>query len=346
MKLMLARLSEDWQAHWGHPLALVETFVDPQFYQGTAYKVSGWCHLGRTAGWKRDAADFYLKHDQPKQIWVRELARRACPKLSADTLPPEWASAELPLIPRCTAKAAEIRSLVERLRAEVPEFRRAQALAYPVAGLVALVVMAMATGVRKGPDDLALYADTLSQGQLRALRFRLDRRTGEVRCPKKTVFHTLLTLVDAAALERALLIWQDQLLGPVQDNIVLIDGKKMRGAGVEMVNATSGSGRFLGSTITAAKSNEIPAARTVLKTLDLTGKIVIADALHTNTATSQQVLYEQGGDYLLTVKGNQPELQKTLNGLFEKQAFSPTTHGVDPSASGGEEPGPDGNSLP
>jgi hypothetical protein len=32
MKLMLGRLSEDWQARWGHPLALAESFVDPQLY--------------------------------------------------------------------------------------------------------------------------------------------------------------------------------------------------------------------------------------------------------------------------------------------------------------------------
>lgn len=88
MKLMLARLSPDWQTHWGHPLALVETFVDPQRFQGTAYKVSGWSHLGRTAGWKRAAADFYLKHDAPKQIWVRELVQQACVKLRAPELPP------------------------------------------------------------------------------------------------------------------------------------------------------------------------------------------------------------------------------------------------------------------
>ena len=52
MKLMLRQLSEDWEKRWEHPIALVETFVDPRFYQGTAYKVSGWSHLGRSAGWK------------------------------------------------------------------------------------------------------------------------------------------------------------------------------------------------------------------------------------------------------------------------------------------------------
>jgi hypothetical protein len=337
MKLMLARLSADWQERWGHPLALVETFVDPQLYQGTAYKVSGWSHLGRTAGWKRDTTDYYQKHERPKQVWVRELVRGACRKLRAPTLPPEWASVESAGRPRCTARAAEIRSLIEILRTEVPEFRRAQARAYPVDGLVALVVMALTTGVRQGPDDLALYADTLSPGQLRALRFRLDPRTRAVRCPKKTVFHTLLTAVPAEVIERALLRWQDQLLGPAQDDVVLIDGKKLRGGKVEMVNATTGCGRFLGAVVTAKKSHEIEAARVVLRGLDLTGKTVVADALHTNRPTAQQILYEQGSDYLLTVKGNQPDLQKTLSPLFVPNSFSPSAQPQDPRPGAGEE---------
>jgi hypothetical protein len=340
MKLMLSRISQDWREQWGHPLALVETFVDPQLYQGTAYKVSGWCHLGRTAGWKRDAQDFYLKHERPKQIWVRELEPKACQKLRALDLPPAWAAAEAGLIPRCAAKAGEIRSLMEVLLAQIPEFRRPQSLAYPVAGMVALIVMAMATGVRKGPEDLAQYADTLSQGQLRALRFRRERQTGQIRCPKKTVFHTVLTQVDAALLEAALLAWQDRLLGPAQDNVLLIDGKKMRGGGVEMVNATTGSGRYVGGRITESKSNEIPAARQVLEKLDLSGKIVVADALHTQDETARQILYQQGGDYLLTVKANQPTLQKTLASLFEKQAFSPSAQSPLPSHPAGGEPGP------
>lgn len=339
MKLMLSRISGDWTERWGHPLALVETFVDPRLYQGTAYKVSGWCHLGRTAGWKRDAEDFYVKHDQPKQIWVRELERGACAKLRAQDLPPAWASAEAGLIPRCAVKAEEIRGLMDTLRAETPEFRRPQSLAYPVAGMVALIVMAMATGVRKGPDDLAQYADTLSQGQLRALRFRRDRRTGLIRCPKKTVFHTVLSEVDAALLEAALLGWQNRLLGPAQDNIILVDGKKMRGGAVEMVNATTGSGRYVGGKITESKSNEIPAARQVLEKLDLRGKIVIGDALHTQVETARQILYEQGGDYLLTVKGNQPTLQKTLASLFAQQAFPPSAQNGLPNPAGGGKPG-------
>ena len=346
MKLMLARLSQDWLERWGHPLALVESFVDPQLFQGTAYKVSGWSHLGRTAGWQRDAADFYLKHDAPKQIWVRELVKKACVKLRAPELPPAWAGAELDLRPRCHVQAGEIRGLLELLRQELVEFRRPQALAYPLAGMIALVVMAMATGVRQGPDDLARYADTLSQGQLRALRFRADVRTRRIRCPKKTVFHHVLKEVDGERLERLLLRWQEQLLGPVQDRIVIVDGKKMRHGAVEMVNAVSGSGRFLGGVITADKSNEIPAARKVLGQLDLAGKTVLTDALHTNMETAQQILYQQGGDYLMTVKGNQPTLHQTLESLFTQRAFSPSTQRAHPSHPAGEQLRPGGNPQP
>jgi hypothetical protein len=345
MKRMLARLSQDWLERWRHPIALVETFVDPQLYQGTAYKVSGWSHLGKTAGWKRDASDFYIKHDAPKQIWVRELVKKACVKLRAAQLPRQWAMVEEEALARCTNTVKEIDSLMESLRAQLPEFRRAQALGYPVAGMVCLIVMAMATGVRKGPDDLAQFADTLSQPQLRVLGFRRDKRTLLHRCPKKTTFTRVLTQVDAAVLEQVLLDWQRRLTGPVQDSLVIIDGKKMRHGGVEMVNAANGHGQYLGGVITQTKSNEIPAARQLLGRLELTGKIVLADALHTQVETAQQILFEQGGEFLLTVKANQPTLQKTLQNLFQQRAFSPSDPAAQPGAQARAQSRQIGNSL-
>lgn len=345
MKLMLGQLSQDWEKRWGHPIVLVETFVDPRFYQGTAYKVSGWSHLGRTAGWKRAADDFYEKNEAPKQIWVRELVKKACVKLRAQELAPAWAKVEETMTARCTAKVAQISSLMEAVRTEIPEFRRAEALAYPLAGLIGLMVMASAQGVTRGPQDLADYADTLSQAQLRALRFRREVASGEIRCPKKTTFSRVLHQVDDDAVERVLLQWPDQILGPKQDRIVVIDGKKIRHGGVEIVNAVNSTGRFLGSVVTESKSNEIPAGRHLLRPQDLIGKIVVADALHTQDETAQQILYEQGGDYLFTVKGNQLTVEKTLESLFAKQAFSPTPHGADPGDEAGAQPGPAGDSL-
>jgi predicted transposase YbfD/YdcC len=339
MKLMLARLSSDWESTWGHPVALAESFVDPQQYRGTAYKVSGWSRLGFTRGWKRSAVDFYEKHGHPKQVWVRELVKNACAKLRAAQLPPPWAEALPKVPPRCRAKASEITSLMERLGRDLPEFRRKQSLAYPIAGMLALIAMAVFSGVTKGYEDLADYAATLSPAQLRALRFRVHRTTGRARCPQRTSFQRVLTGVDAEMLERVLLLWQEQVLGPVQDQLVVLDGKELRHADVESVNAVSGTGRWLGSTKVKEGSNEIPAAREQLAKLDVVGKIVLADAAHTQVKTAKQILYEQGGDYLLTVKKNQKGLFETLSTLFTEQRFSPSAHPAHPRHDPGEKPG-------
>jgi predicted transposase YbfD/YdcC len=346
MKLMLARLSSDWENTWGHPVALAESFVDPQQYRGTAYKVSGWSQLGFTSGWKRSAVDFYEKHDHPKQVWVRELVKKACVKLRAAQLPPPWAEVLPKIAPRCTAKAGEIASLMARLGRDIPEFRRKQSLAYPIAGMLALIAMAVFSGVTKGYEDLADYAATLSQAQLRALKFRLHPRTKRVRCPQRTSFQRVLTGVNAERLERVLLLWQEQVLGPVQDNLVVIDGKAIRHADVESVSAVSGSGRWLGSTLVKEGSNEIPAGREQLAKLDLVDKIVLADAAHTQVEHGRQILYEQGGEYLLTVKKNQKGLFETLSTLFTERRFSPSAHPGHPRHDSREQPGATRNPGP
>ncbi|OLB66246.1 MAG: hypothetical protein AUH96_08215, partial [Nitrospirae bacterium 13_2_20CM_2_61_4] len=343
MKLMLARLPQDWEQSWGHRVALAETFVDPHLYQGTAYKASGWNRLGQTAGWKRSAEDFYQKHERPKQIWVRELVPEACHKLCAQSLPAEWKKLEQEAAPRCTAKAPQMRSLVEHLRAQVPEFRSKEALAYPLAGFLALIALAMFSGVRRGPQDLAEYAASLSQGQLRALGFRTKRGTGRIRCPGESTFKRLLPRIDAAALEGALLLWQEQVLGPSEDPLVIVDGKTLRHAHVELVSAVNGSGRWLGTVAVKETSNEIPAARELLLKVPLTNKTTLADALHTQIETAQQILFEGGGDYALTVKENQKELVQTLATLLTPGKFSPSGHDADPRADAGTQSEPAGN---
>jgi hypothetical protein len=44
------RLSPDWQAHYGHPIHLVETFVEPDRFAGTSYRAAGWVRVGATTG--------------------------------------------------------------------------------------------------------------------------------------------------------------------------------------------------------------------------------------------------------------------------------------------------------
>jgi len=344
LKLVTDRLSADWQARFDHPLVMVETFVDPEYFRGTTYQCSGWTLLGLTKGWSRQSKDYYVAHDQPKQLWVKCLVRDGPRKLSAPALPELWARVEAKVRPRCLAKSAQLKSLTDRFW-QIPEYRSLAGLGYPLAGMLSLIAVAAFCGVVRGKKDLAQFASTLSQPQMRALRFRRrDKKTGKLTPPGVTTFFRILTEVDTRAVELALLSWQEQLLGPVKDRLLAVDGKQLRHSqGGELVSAIGAeSGRWLGTVLTPDKTNEITAARTLLERVnerhDLSGKVVVLDALHTNQETARLIVQELGADYLFTVKTNQETLHKTVTGLLSARAFSPSGSDAvrrDP----GEEPG-------
>lgn len=329
MKLVLERLSADWQHRFKHPIVMAESFVDPGQFRGTTYQCSGWTQLGLTQGYGRVAKDYYIQHQQPKQLWVKALVKNAPKRLCADRLPEAWAVVEQSVKPRCTARSADLKALTDHL-ARIPEYRSRHSLGFPLAGMLTLIAVAVLCGVVRGKKDLAAFAKTLSDSQLRALRFRRDKRTGKPRCPSVTTFFRILNEVDEQAVELALLAWQDQVLGPVQDRIIAVDGKALRHSqGGELVSAVGAeSGRWLGTVRTPDKTNEITAARTLLerlnKRLDLSGKVVVLDALHTNQETARLIVQDLGADYLFTVKANQETLHKTVHGLLQARAFSPS----------------------
>lgn len=53
LSLCERRISQDWQKHFGHPLLLLETFVDPLYFHGTIYRAANWEHVGDTRGFHR-----------------------------------------------------------------------------------------------------------------------------------------------------------------------------------------------------------------------------------------------------------------------------------------------------
>lgn len=55
LAVVTRHLSRDWQKLYGHPLYFVETFVDPERFQGTCYKAANWIYLGETLGLGKDA---------------------------------------------------------------------------------------------------------------------------------------------------------------------------------------------------------------------------------------------------------------------------------------------------
>jgi hypothetical protein len=50
LSLVANRVADDWQQAYGYRPVLLETFVDPEYFEGTCYKASNWCDIGLTAG--------------------------------------------------------------------------------------------------------------------------------------------------------------------------------------------------------------------------------------------------------------------------------------------------------
>jgi hypothetical protein len=72
LALAARRLSADWQNRYGHPIWLIETFVDQDRFAGTAYKAAGWMQVGRTTGRTRQDREHTIK-TPIKTVWVRPL---------------------------------------------------------------------------------------------------------------------------------------------------------------------------------------------------------------------------------------------------------------------------------
>ena len=314
LRLTLDRLSDDWQERYGHPVLLVETFVDPEQFCGTVYTANAWQELGQTDGCGRVRRDFYVQHNKPKRLFARELCREARRSLQAEKLKPSLLMVEAKTHPRSTQSATEIGSLVEHLKT-LSDYRKRIGV-YPLWSLVAIAVLAHLCGAPRGQKDLAKFAHGLSQGQRRALGIR--RQSDGYPAPSQPTFCRMMQHLDGDELEKIFLQMQTQIRGPAPaEELIVLDGKQPRhGGGHSVLTAVSvPSQHFLGSAMVDTKTNEIPVARELFKKLDLDGRKVSLDALHTQDQTARELALEHGADYLLTVKDNQPTVKANIEKL-------------------------------
>ena len=103
-----------------------------------------------------------------------------------------------------------------------------------------------------------------------------------------------------------------------------LDGKAVRGARdsdgnqvrllAALVGPDAAASVVAAQTEVGVKTNEVPMAAVVLARIDLNGKIVTADALHTVKATAN-LIHDNGGEFVLPVKGNRRALFDALDAL-------------------------------
>ncbi|GHD30562.1 ISAs1 family transposase [Nocardiopsis kunsanensis] len=140
---------------------------------------------------------------------------------------------------------------------------------------------------------------------------------------EESTFRRLFAGLDAGRPDQILGLWATTRAGTVQGRrVIAVDGKSVRGArepggrvAPHLVAALdAATGLVLGQEQAHSQGGETGAACDLLAVLDVSGAVVTMDALHAQHTTAEQVL-EQGGDYVLTIKANQPTLFGQLKKL-------------------------------
>lgn len=320
LALNVHRLEEDWRRAHGHGLLLCESFVDPERYLGTCYRAAGWRRLGRTGGYARAGKDYYVAHDRPKELWILPLVKNAAELLRAEPLPAKYCSGQSQLPPKTRLKARQLSTLLEVFW-RLPDARRKQGRRHRVGCVLACAAAAVLAGARTYAD-LATVAGQLTQAQLRALRAWYNPKTDRYEPPSEATFWRVLSNVPAQALDEGLSQWLLREADPQEP--IAVDGKTVRGARVHLFSAFLHSAQaVVGQKRVPEKTNEITCLPDLLKSIPLEGRVITADALHTQQATARHLVQERGADYVLVVKDNQPTLRQQCYNRLPQPVFSP-----------------------
>lgn len=320
LSLNLKRLSTDWQSIHGHPLLLAETFVNAARFTGTCYKAANWICLGQSRGFGKCAQNYY-HHGQPKAVFVRPLHKRALRWLTQPQVNDRLIRKVAPM--KFTNKQLEL--LIEALKA-LPDPRFKRGRRHRKISILAIAICAVLCGARNYAA-IAQWATNRTQNQLKRLWCRFNENTERYQVPSEPTIRRLLQSIDAEAVDQAIYGWLHSLFS---GSAVAFDGKVLKGARHEdgsQVNLLSAIVHQQAITIAqkqiASKSNEIPTAKPLLQPLDLKGKVVTGDAMHTQSDLARFVVEEKQADYLFTVKDNQSTLKEDIQTLKLTDNFPP-----------------------
>ena len=342
--LSLRQLPREWQRLHGSALLLAESFVDPARFAGTCYRAANWLEVGATQGFGRvrGGAIGYRHHGAPKRVFVYPLRRDARQQLAAARAQPAWR----PHQPRLMLNDAQWRSLRCFLD-QVPDTRSRRGLRYPMRTALAILLGSRLAGCQT-LTELSDFGRALSQQTLAAIGSRRRPQTGRYEAPCISSWHYLLKRIDAAEVERLLAAWTaaqvldkpaDSADGEAPLRAIAMDGKVLRGsydrdlgADGELLDKPAqqqlsaldlDSGTVVGQLGFSGQKEDAEGAalRALARTFADSGLCVIADALHTQRGTAQELL-GLGLDFVFTVKANQPNVLAQVHEGFHWDCLS------------------------
>jgi predicted transposase YbfD/YdcC len=142
--------------------------------------------------------------------------------------------------------------------------------------------------------------------------------------PSHDTFGRVFALLEPTKLQQAFMAWMSAL-AKLAEEVIALDGKTIRrsldradGKGaIHVVSAWASINELvLAQFKVDDKSNEITALPELLAMLNLHGSVVTIDAMGCQVELARQIV-DQGGDYVLSLKENQPGLPRDCEELFE-----------------------------
>jgi predicted transposase YbfD/YdcC len=222
------------------------------------------------------------------------------------------------------AEGADISGLLGML-ASIPDPRSPQGKQYPLGFMLAVCTVAMLAGA-KNYTEIARHAADMPQSLLRKLGAKWSWFRFRYQWPGKSAIWNVLTRIDAAMLDQVTGAWLSVQARKDKEGewAIALDGKVIRGAWTdENDKVTMFSAMLHDEAVTIAQvrvpdgTNEITQAETLLDTAGIPegeSVLVTIDAAHTQRETAEYIGARAGWNYLMTVKGNQPTLQRQVFG--------------------------------
>ena len=218
---------------------------------------------------------------------------------------------------------ADISSLL-RMLATVPDPRGLQGRQYSLGFILTICVVAVLAGA-KNYREIGSHAADMPQELMKKLGAKWNWFKFRYGYPGKSAIRRALIRIDAAGLDAITCAWMFAQARRDTDKsgwVIALDGKVLRGAWTdENDKVTLFSAMLHDEAVTVAQvrvpdgTNEITQADALLDALKIPGGesvLVTIDAAHTQRETAEAIGEEPGYDYLMTVKGNQPSLQKKV----------------------------------
>jgi predicted transposase YbfD/YdcC len=211
----------------------------------------------------------------------------------------------------------EIESLI-RIFKELPDPRRGNAIRHDLGEILVLAVLSALCECTRF-TEMEMFAQENEEWLKDTGLMELPGGA-----PSHDTFGDVLAAVDPDAFEAAFSEWAETLRDKDACDVIALDGKVARGSksaggrGANIVSAYAVGGRLiLGQMACDEKSNEITAIPKLLERLRLEGSTVTIDAIGTQKDIAKKIVGE-GGDYVLSVKGNQPLLLEDIALYFKE----------------------------